>query len=168
MLKSKVITNSTPIIGLSIIGKLHLLAALFDEVYVPEAVYEEVVNSDSPRQYGRDELSKMVKEGIFQLYHVENSYLVKKLYGKLHEGELEVIVGAKELDFKFVLIDEHAARTLAKTFLLKPIGTIGVLIFAKKKGLIEEVKPLLDILTKHGFYISKSPYQQALALVDEQ
>ncbi len=167
MLKSKVITNSTPIIGLSIIGKLHLLTALFEEVYVPQAVYEEVVNSDSPRQYGRDELSTMVKERALQLYQVENSHLVKKLYGKLHEGELEVIVGAKELDLKFVVMDEHAARTLAKTFLLQPIGTIGVLIFAKKKGLIQEIKPLLDTLIIHDFYISKRLYQQALAQVAE-
>lgn len=39
MKKNKITTNSTPIIGLSILGKLHLLGDLFEEVYVPEAVY---------------------------------------------------------------------------------------------------------------------------------
>ncbi|HHY74695.1 MAG TPA: DUF3368 domain-containing protein [Bacillus bacterium] len=162
MLKNKIITNSTPIIGLSILGKLHLLADLFEEIYVPKAVFEEIIDSYSSRQYGRDELARMVREGTFQLYDVQNSGLVKKLYGKLHEGELEVIVGAKELDLKFVAIDEHAARTLSKTFLLQPIGTIGILILAKKVGLIEEVKPLLDKLLKHDFYMSKKLYRQAL------
>ncbi|MBM4761454.1 DUF3368 domain-containing protein [Bacillus sp. B15-48] len=165
---TKVISNSTPIIGLSILGKLHFLSELFDEVYIPHAVYQEVVHSDSPRKYGRDELSKLISDGTFQLYHVQNEALVKKLYGKLHEGELEVIVAAKELDLSFVVIDEHAARALAKTFLLQPIGTIGVLILAKKKGKIEEVKPYLDALISHGFHISKNLYQQALVRAGEQ
>lgn len=151
---SKIISNSTPVIGLSILGKLPLLAELFDEVHISNAVYQEVVHSNSPRQYGRNELEQLVSKDVFKLYHVENSRLVKKLYGKLHEGELEVIVGAKELGLQFVVIDEHAARTLAKTFLLQPIGTIGVLLLSKKKGKIEKVKPLLDMLKSHGFFIS--------------
>ena len=115
--KSKIITNSTPIIGLSILGQLHLLAELFEEVYIPEAVYNEIVHSDTPRRYGKNELKTLVSMGTFTLYAVENSDTVKKLYGRLHEGELEVIVGAKELDLQFVAIDEHAARTMAKLFL---------------------------------------------------
>ena len=67
-----------------------------------------------------------------------------------------------------VLIDEQAARSLAKTFLLQPIGTIGVLNFAKKKGGIEEVKPYLDTLISHDFHISKNLYQQALVQAGEQ
>lgn len=168
MFNNRIITNSTPIIGLSIIGKLHLLGEIFEEVYVPGAVYREVVNSNSSKNYGSNELRMMVRDGGFQLYNVENSSLVRKLYGRLHEGELEVIVGAKELELKFVMIDEHAARTLAKTFLLQPIGTIGILILAKKKGLIKEVKPLLDSLLEHDFYISKQIYQHALGQVGEK
>ena len=131
MTKRRIVTNSTPIIGLSILGQLHLLAELFEQVYVPKAVYQEIVHSDSPRKYGKNELRKIVSEGTFTLYNVENSVMVKKLYGKLHEGELEVIVGAKEIDLQFVAIEEHAARALAKNFILKPIGTIGILILAR-------------------------------------
>lgn len=166
-MKNKLIINSTPIIGLSILGKLFLLADLFEKVYVPEAVYKEIIHSDSPNIYGRDELKRMIGDELFQLYRVNNSELVKKLYGKLHEGELEVVVGAKELDLKYVAIDEHAARSLAKTFQLQPIGTIGILILAKKNGLISEVRSSLDILVKHDFYISKNLYQKALTQADE-
>lgn len=167
MESNKIVTNSTPIIGLSILGQLHLLAELFEQVYVPVAVYQEIVHKDSPLQYGKDELEKFVSRGTFTLYNVENSVMVKKLYGKLHEGELEVIVGAKELDVQFVAIDEHAARTLAKTLLLKPIGTIGILILAKKSNKIEEVKPFLDTLLSNGFHISKKLYQLALVQAGE-
>lgn len=163
---SKVITNSTPIIGLSIIGKLHLLNELFETVYVPDAVYKEIV-IDSTRKYGKEELHEAISSGIFQLYTVQNSEMVNKMYGKLHEGELEVIIGAKELDLRFVVMDERAARDLAQMFLLKPIGTLGILLLAKKQNKIDKVKPYLDSLLEHDFYISKKLYQQVLTSANE-
>jgi predicted nucleic acid-binding protein len=163
----KIITNATPIISLSFLGKLKLLAELFNEVYIPSAVYREVVHGKSPRKYGRIELEEVVSKDVFTLYQVENSDLIHKLYGKLHEGELEVIVGAKELNIAFVAIDEHAARTLAKTFLLQPVGTVGILLFAKKKGKLDNVKDSLDQLIENGFFISKNIYEQALYQANE-
>lgn len=164
----KIITNSTPIISLSIIGKFSLLHELFEEVYVPEAVYQEIVHGDSKEEYGRVELKKSVKEGEIQLLQIKNKQLVNTLYGKLHEGELEVIVGAKELGLKNVLLDERAARSLSKTLLLRPIGTVGILLLAKKKGKIEKVKPLLDQLITNGIYLSKSLYNQVLIEAEEK
>lgn len=164
----KIITNSTPIISLSIIGKLSLLHELFEEVYVPGAVYQEIVNGGSNKDYGREELKKFVKEGQFQLLQIKNKQLVNTLYGTLHEGELEVIVGAKELGLQNVLLDERAARSLSKTFLLRPIGTVGILLLAKKKGKIEKVKPLLDQLIANGIFLSKSLYKQVLIKAEEK
>jgi len=62
---NKIITNSTPIIGLSIIGKLPLLIEIFDDVFLPNAVYQEIVHSNYPRRYGKDELDIMVSKGVF-------------------------------------------------------------------------------------------------------
>lgn len=164
---NKIITNATPIISLAIIGKLSLLNELFEEVYVPEAVYQEVVNEESNQDYGREELKKSVKEGQVKILQIHNKQLVNTLYGKLHEGELEVIVGAKELGLQNVLLDERAARSLSKTFLLRPIGTVGVLLLAKKKGKIEKVRPLLDQLLANGIFLSKSLYKQVLIEAEE-
>ncbi len=58
---------------------------------------------------GKKELQEAVGRGDFTLYRVQNAELVRKLYGKLHEAELEVIIGAKELGLRFVLMDEIAA-----------------------------------------------------------
>lgn len=150
------------------VKKLHLLSDLFEEVYIPEAVFQEVVLSKSTNEYGKSELKKFIAEGTFQLWKIENSHLVHKLYGKLHQGELEVIVGAKELDIDIVAIDEKAARLLAKTFLLRPVGTVGILMIAKEKGIIKEIKPLLDRLIEFDFYISNSLYQHILERVGER
>ncbi|SFO91952.1 DUF3368 domain-containing protein [Salibacterium halotolerans] len=159
---TKVLVNSTPIIGLSMIGKLSLLTDLFDDVLVPEAVFYEIIHDHTSKSHGKQELLEFIDKGTFQLYRVENSPMVQKLYGKLHEGELEVIVGAKELNVSYVIIDEKAARTLSKTFMLTPIGTLGILILAKKKGKIEAIKPILDELKEYNFHVSKSLYYKVL------
>lgn len=143
-----------------------MLNELFETVYVPEAVYKEIV-IDSTRAYGKEELDLAISSGVFQLYKVQNSDMVNKMYGKLHEGELEVIIGAKELNLRFVVMDERAARDLAQMFLLKPIGTLGILLHAKRQNRIEKVKTYLDILLAHDFYISKKLYQQVLSNAHE-
>ncbi len=45
----KVVVNATPLIALSLINRLELLPALFEEITVPRAVYEEIVVQGSGR-----------------------------------------------------------------------------------------------------------------------
>ncbi|CAM3676683.1 hypothetical protein BRIN106911_24165 [Brevibacillus invocatus] len=78
----KVISNSSPIIALSIIGHLSLMNELFDEVYLPAEVYREIVESESLREHGKRELQEAVEHGRFQIYRVQNEELVSKLYGR--------------------------------------------------------------------------------------
>ena len=90
------------------------------------------------------------------------------LYGRLHFGELEVIVGAKELGIDFAIIDEHAARKMASEFLIDTIGVLGILSLAKTKGLINLVKPEMDDeLISKGYRISDKLYNQILARNNE-
>lgn len=91
----KVICNSGPIIGLSVIGKLNLLWEIFNEVIIP--IYIEVVEANPNSNYGAKELEEAVNKGNIKIYDVKNKTLVDDLYGKLHRGELEVIVAAREL-----------------------------------------------------------------------
>ena len=89
------------------------------------------------------------------------------LYGRLHFGELEVIVGAKELGIDFAIIDEHAARKMASEFLIDTIDVLGILSLAKTKGLINLVKPEMDKLISKGYRISDKLYNQILARNNE-
>lgn len=88
--------------------------------------------------------------------------MIKALYGKLHYGELEVIVGAKEFDISLAIIDERAARRMASEFLVDTIGILGILSLAKQKGIIRCIKPDLDRLRENGYRIAESLYQQIL------
>lgn len=93
--------------------------------------------------------------------------MVQRMYGKLHTGELETIIGGKELEIDFVLIDEVAARNMAKNFFLTPIGTLGILRLAKAQKKIEMVKPDIDFLIDRNYRIGKSLYEQVLKLENE-
>ncbi|MFS0558343.1 hypothetical protein [Brevibacillus sp. 179-C9.3 HS] len=53
---TKVISNSSPIIALSMIGHLSLMNELFEEVFIPAGVYREIVESESIREHGKREL----------------------------------------------------------------------------------------------------------------
>ncbi|KEF36652.1 putative nucleic acid-binding protein, contains PIN domain [Schinkia azotoformans MEV2011] len=164
MIKS--ISNTSPIIGLSIIGQLELLWELFD-IYIPQEVYNEVVLESSDHAIGKFELRNAVAEGYIKIYQVQDQDFVSKAYGRLHRGELEVIVGAKELGISVVIIDEISARNFAEALMLKPLGILGILKIAKAKRKIEEIKPFLDILVSKKFRISKKMINQILQEVGE-
>ena len=90
------------------------------------------------------------------------------MYGKLHYGEIETIVAAKELNIKYVIIDEKSARNLAEAMSLKPVGIVGILLLAKKKNKIDKIKPYLDILVLRKFRISEKLYDIALKEAGEE
>ncbi|CAI9391317.1 DUF3368 domain-containing protein [Niallia sp. Sow4_A1] len=83
------------------------------------------------------------------------------------KGELEVIVGAKELGVSIVIIDEKSARNFAETLMLKPLGLFGILKLAKQKEMINEIKPLIELLVSKKFRISEKLISQLLMEVGE-
>jgi predicted nucleic acid-binding protein len=84
---------------------------------------------------------------------------VQGAIGRLHRGELEAMVIALEQGIDLVVMDDLLARRKAVRLGLRPIGTVGVLLIARKRGLIsaEEVISALDELVEiHGIYLSES------------
>lgn len=77
---------------------------------------------------------------------------VKYLY-ELEQGEAEVIVLAKEKNIEQVLIDEKVARLQAKVLGLEVIGTLGILLKAKKKRLLTSIKPSITKILENGIWI---------------
>ncbi len=110
MKKIDIICNTSPIIGLISIDRLYLLWDLFGSIIIPEAVFNELCADSVNHQDEIKRIKECVNSGKIIIYKVKNADTVKALYGRLHFGELEVIVGAKELGIDFAIIDEHAAR----------------------------------------------------------
>lgn len=158
----KVVCNTSPIIGLSVINKLNLLWEIFGEVIIPQAVYDDITGSSKNHLYGYHELNQAVHSNHIKVYKVVNETLVSELYGKLHKGELETIVAAKELKISDVIIDEKAARNFAEAMMLQTTGIIGILMIAKRRNKITEIKRYLEILIDHGYRISRELYCSVL------
>ena len=87
---------------------------------------------------------------------------------ELDEGESEAIALADELKADVVLLDEKDARRIAKQLGLRVLGTIGILVWGKRVGKINNLRQVLDILQNRAmFRISHTLYQQALKSVGE-
>lgn len=82
-------------------------------------------------------------------------------------GESEAIVLAEELGASQLLIDEKAARKVAMARKLPLIGTMGILLLAKRRGLLDSVKNVLDEMQAQGTRISERLYVQVLVLAGE-
>lgn len=72
-----------------------------------------------------------------------------------------------ELGDVFVILDDRKARLLALQLSLKVIGTVGMLLRAKRFGVISEIKPLLIALNQVDFRISEVLVQKALQIAGE-
>lgn len=87
---------------------------------------------------------------------------------KLGDGESEALALAIERRAEFVLIDDAAARHMAKRVGLTPMGVLGVLVRAKEIGVVPTIAPLLDRLDREmGFRLSDKLRRQTLELAGE-
>ena len=148
----RVVVNSTPLIALSIIGRLSLLKALFDEVIVPASVYEEVVLRGRGRP-GAEEVEKA--DWIVVKEPEEKPSLPPALLG-LDPAEMDVILLAQELKADWVLIDEKLGRKIADALGLHVKGTLGVLLVAYQTGLLsrKEAEEAVERLAKSSVRVS--------------
>ena len=135
-----IISDSSPLISLAVVKKLDTLGKLYDEVFVPDAVFDEVIRADKPFS---KELELFLNG---KTKSVKNKMAVEMLSGDIGAGEAEAIVLALEQQPAIVLIDDLKARRFAKMNRLTIIGTLGILLKAKKEGLIKEIKPLISEL----------------------
>ncbi len=158
-----VVSNSSPLIHLSQIGRLSLLKEFFGELLIPPAVYREVVIEGRGRPGSED-----VREASWiRVVEIRNNHLKRILQFILDEGESEVIALALEANASLVLLDDREARIQAKRLGLQVTGTLGVLLRAKKLGLIKSLREELDKLKETGFRISKSLEKEILNAADE-
>lgn len=160
----KVVCNSSPLIHLSKIGRLHLLTNLFQEILVPEEVLLESVENSNDSPDAKD----IEQAPWIRVIKIEDTDLKKALMLMLDEGEAASIVLAIEQRADLVILDDYDGRIVAKEYRLNVIGTIGVLLRAKLTGKISSLRHELDSLKDSGFWLSEELYQRALEESGEQ
>ena len=141
-----VVTDTTPLIALDRADHLHLLPALF-EVHAPPAVIAE---------FGR-------RPPWLDEREPPDRARVAHLLSTLDAREAEAIALAETYPNARLLIDERKGRRVARSLGLRTTGTAGVLLTAKKEGLIPLVQPVLDaMIEEHGLHFSKALRAAAL------
>lgn len=157
----RIISNTSPLIALVKIGKLNLLEYDID-IVIPRAVFEEMT------RFKREYAKELQEWGKNKVIEVKNKKAVEYLELIVDKGEAETVVLGEELNADAVLIDDLKARKIARLRGLTVIGTIGLLLDAKNKGLVSEVNPLLEELIKKKIRISNELYDHALKLANEK
>lgn len=158
-----VVCNSSSLIALSKIGHLEIFEKLFKEIFIPNAVYKDLII----KGLGKTGIAEIGSAGWIKRRYVKNTKLVKKLNISLHSGESEAIVLAKELKADFIILDDRRARNLAKMERLNVIGLLAVLIKAKEMGVISKIKPIVDSLRRNDFFMKESLFLDILNKADE-
>ena len=86
----------------------------------------------------------------------------------MDEGEAEAIVLMLETRADKLLIDDQEGRSKAVELQLPVIGTLGILLIAKQRGLLEVIKPQVEaLITIAKFRISSALFDHALTLAGE-
>ena len=146
----RVIVNSTPLIALCNAGLLKLLKEIYGTITIPRAVFDEVTaKQDSACTQIKDNLDWITVEEIKDIAD-------RKMYkAKLHAGEVDVMILAQsDPTADLVIIDDNAAKKTAKYLGLTVTGTLGVLLKAKRCGVISSVKDAICKIQANGFHIN--------------
>jgi len=156
-----VIADAGPLIAFSRLDQLGLLPQIFDGVFVTDVVFAECAGRvDFPE-------SPLIREAVDKKQLVLCAAPDFSAYAqKIDGGEASAIAVA--IDFGCgVLMEDKAGRKIVKNADIPVIGTVGVLVLAKRKGLVPLVKPLLEVLAASGYFLSGEIIAAALAASGE-
>jgi predicted nucleic acid-binding protein len=156
------VVNASPLIYLSRARLLDLLLILGPSLRVPRPVAAEI------RMRGSSDETAHALATVPWLQTVESPAAPPEiLEWDLGEGETAVLACALRVPGTLAVIDDLAARRCAETLKIPLIGTLGVVLRAKRQGRIEAARPVLERLAKAGMYLSDRVSNRALALVGE-
>ncbi len=143
-----VVSDTSPISNLIVVGYVHLLPQLFGSILIPDVVYQEL-------------LANGFDHPVTQMVQTVNWLEVRTVYNRqqvqvlerdrnLDPGEANAIILALELNATQLLIDERLGRNEAKRQGLRIIGIIGILLAAKRQNLIPEVRSVMEALIQQA------------------
>jgi predicted nucleic acid-binding protein len=150
-----VVADASPLIAFQQIGQLQLLRTMFGEVTVPPAVAREILPSVP---FAPWIVERRLTQPIAPLV----------LRANLGAGESEALSLAVEIRADLLFVDERAGRRVAAALGPSVVGTLGVILAAKRTGHIAEVRPVVDELLRQGFWVAPRLVKQALSAAAEE
>lgn len=155
-----IVADSSALVALSACEALDVLLQVYEDIRVPQAVYDEVVVKGKSQSMPLDAfLSGRVAS-------VDLSHWALAA-GGLGQGELEAMALYKQLSADALLIDDRRARAVAEHNQIVCIGALGFLLLAKHRGIIQQVLPYVEKLRVSSLYYSDDLLRKVLSLADE-
>ena len=159
-----VVGDTSVISNLFLVGHLDILESLFHSVVIPQKVQDELLELQG---FGID-VNPILHAPFIVVKTPANQALVQQFLTEIDEGEAQAIVLALEINADLILVDEMKGRAIAEQQGLHVTGLLGVLLRAKKHGLLPSIKPVLEQLKNEiGFYISDKLLLQIIKLANE-
>lgn len=159
-----VVSDTSCLSGLFLIGHLRIIEQLYGTIIVPHAVWEEFLGLEAFGFNPKTVISIL----NLKIQSPQNQGLVELLKEQLDPGESEAIALAKEINADLLLLDERLGTSVARNLGLKTTGILGILLEAKRQNLIDTIKPILtDLREKAGFWLSEHLEKQVLRSAEE-
>jgi predicted nucleic acid-binding protein len=156
------IVNASPLILLGKTGQLELLRLGGADVIVPETVVAEI---EAGKAY--DSTSQAIRQ-IGWLYVISGTVIPAPVRAcKLDPGETAVLALAHGDTHAEVILDDLAARRCATRLNIRCLGTLGLVLTAKRLGVISEARPLVDRIRQVGLYLDDEFVDEVLHRIGE-
>jgi predicted nucleic acid-binding protein len=155
--------DSSPLIILGRIGRLDLVSGLQGNLFVPHSVKKEIL---AKKPFDPSAIWLLGKNCPARIVSAPPHSAL--LSWDLGDGESEAISHALRHRSCVVVLDDRRARRCAKAMGVQVKGTIGLLLWLKKKGKLDRIKPILALLSKSDFRLDPSVFKLALKLAGEQ
>jgi predicted nucleic acid-binding protein len=157
------VVNASPLILLARIQRLDLLTSQAENVRVPQSVIRELDAGNN-----RDGAAEAVRAAQSLSIVPDRQVSARVQLWDLGEGEAHVIAEALEANGAEAVLDDLAARRCARSLGLNVLGTLAVVVTARRRGVIEAARPLIDQLCAQGMRITPELARKALAEVGEE
>ncbi len=157
----EVFANTTPLQYLHRLGRLDWLRDFYGRVVVPEPVAAELA---AGLQLGANVPDVRAISWIEVRAVPEADEAFPNF---IHRGEAAVMTFARSSGDALILMDDGLARIHARRLGLRLTGTLGVILRAKREGLIPAVEPMLRQLQSEGFRMAPATFAKVLRLAGE-
>ena len=156
------IVNASPLIVLARGGLFDLLRVAGDRVLVPAAVANEI-----SRRGAADPTVQAMREANWLMVVEDPAVPASILAWDLGAGESAVLAWARANPGTEVICDDQAARRCAAALGIPVRGTLALVLGAKRRGIVDRARPLLERLRCAGMYLSDEVIERALKKIGE-
>lgn len=164
MARSIVLSDASPLIALSLVDRLDLLHSLLGRITITDVVKQELLAGGA--KPGQAAIATAIEAERIQAIADRWS---EPEFHELDEGEASTLRAAIGLGVPcLVLIDERIGRAVAKEWGIAHTGTVGLIVQAKRRGLVPSAKGIFEELLANGFRVAAELIREALAQVGEE